>query len=176
MWSEVFNKGTEWYAVSTYSRHEKKVSEALLQKSIDAFLPLYRETRQWRNRTKATVESPLFPGYVFVRTSLDSRIEVLRTPGIARFVGFGGDPTPISELVIEKLRLGLSKVDAKPCPYLKIGESVRVISGPLSGLQGVVVEMRNQSRFVLSLDLLAQSISVEIDRDNLEPIPTAGGR
>jgi transcription antitermination factor NusG len=116
------------------------------------------------------VELPLFPGYVFVHTALCDRVKVLQSPGITRFVAFSGIPAEIPEFEIERLRHGFVGLSPEPHPYLCVGDMVSVKSGPLAGLQGIVVNKKNETRIVISMNLLRRSISVEVDPVNLEPV------
>ncbi len=159
-----------WYAAYTCAHREKRVAEQLSLRSVEHFLPLYESVRQWKDRRKQ-LELPLFPGYVFVRLDLLDRLQVLRTPGVARLVGFNGTPTPLPEGEIEALKSGLERgVRALPEPYLKVGRRVRVTTGPLEGLEGILVRKKNELRFVISIDLIQRSIRLDIDASSLEPV------
>ena len=117
------------------------------------------------------LELPLFPGYVFVHLALRDRLQVLQTPSVARLVGFGGQPAALPDQEVNALRQGLTReMRIEPHPYLKVGHRVRVRTGPLHGLQGILVRKKNSSRFVISLDLIMRSVAVEIDTTELEPI------
>jgi transcription antitermination factor NusG len=157
-----------WYAVQTWANHEKRVFEQLEQRTVEAYLPLYESVRRWKDR-RVKLELPLFPGYVFVRLALRDRLRVLQTPSVARLVGFGGQPTALPDHEVEALRQGLAcAMRIEPHPYLKIGHRVRVTTGPLQGLQGILVRRKNSSRFVISLDLIMRSVAAEIDVAELE--------
>ncbi len=158
-----------WYALYTCSRHEKQVAIQLQQRGIDFFLPLYLSRRRWKDR-RVTLQLPLFPGYVFVRTSLQHRIEVLNIPGAARFVAFNGRPAALPESELLSLRSGLEGVRAQPHPYLKIGRRVRVRSGPLAGTEGILLRQKDHFRLVISIDLIMRSIAVEVDGCDVEPV------
>jgi transcription antitermination factor NusG len=158
-----------WYAVYTNSRHEKKVAELLGNRRIHCYVPLYRSIRRWKDRRKE-IDLPLFPGYVFVRIALQSRLQVLTVPGVVHIVAFNGKPTPISDLEIEALRQGLSRSPSiKPHPYLTVGRRVRVRSGPFAGMNGILIRRKQAYRIVLSIDLIMRSLSVEIDESEIEP-------
>jgi len=114
---------------------------------------------------------PLFPGYVFVHLALCDRLQVLQTPSVVRLVGFGGQPAALPDQEIEALRQGLAhEMHIEPYPYLKVGHRVRVRTGPLRGLEGILVRKKNGSRFVISLDLIMRSVAAEIDVAELEPV------
>jgi transcription antitermination factor NusG len=159
-----------WYAAYTCSRHEKRVAEQLQERGIEHFLPLYRSVRRWKDRKKE-LELVLFPGYVFVRLDLADRLRVLQLPGVVRFVSFNGQPAALPRDDIEGLRNGLShNLVAEHHPFLKVGRRVRVISGPLSGAQGILVRRRNDSRLVISIEAIMRSVAVEIDATDVVPI------
>jgi transcription elongation factor/antiterminator RfaH len=159
-----------WYASYTRSRHEKRIVQQLEQKSVECFLPLYETVRQWKNG-RFKVQFPLFPGYVFVRIPLRERLQVLEVPGVVRLVGFGGSPAPLPETDIEIMRDALRKgVDAEPHPYLTAGAKVRIKSGPMAGLQGILLRKKGKPRVVVSVDLIMRSIAIDVDASQVEPI------
>lgn len=159
-----------WYAAYTSAHHEKRVAAQMAARELDYFLPTYCSPRRWKDR-RMTLQVPLFPGYVFVRMDLRDRLRVLQIPGIAKLVGFDGRPAALPDEEIDKLRAGLSNgLRAHPHPYLSVGCRVRVRTGPLQGLEGILVRRKNVSRFVISLDLIMRSVTVEIDVSELERI------
>lgn len=153
-----------WFVVQVAPRAEKRVAEYLTYKGYRCFLPLYKTRRNWSDRKKV-LELPLFPGYVFCRLLERSAGLVLATPGTVRIIGVGGKPCPVSACEIEALqRVVSSDVQASPySPFLKIGEKVEIKNGPLAGLVGIIINIQNQHRLVLSVDLVMKSISVDID-------------
>jgi transcription antitermination factor NusG len=159
-----------WYAAYTSANHEKRVAEQLGVRSVEHFLPVYESVRRWKDR-RMRLELPLFPGYVFVRLALRDRLQVLQVPGVAKLVGFNGMPTALPQGEIEALRTSLgSGVRAEPHPYLRVGRRVRVKSGSLAGLEGVLLRRKNSTRFVISLDLIMRSVAVEIEGSEVEPV------
>jgi transcription antitermination factor NusG len=159
-----------WYAAQTCANHEKRAQEQLRQRAVDTYLPVYASVRRWKDR-RVTLDLPLFPGYVFVRLALRDRLPVLQTPSVVRLVGFGGQPVALPDQEIEALRQGLTgEMRIEPHPYLKIGQRVRVKTGPLQGLEGILARKKKASRFVISLDLIMRSVAVEIDVAELEPV------
>jgi transcription antitermination factor NusG len=159
-----------WYAVQTCANHEKRVLQQLGQRTVESYLPLYVSVRRWKDR-RICLELPLFPGYVFVRLALSDRMRVLQAPSVVRLVGFGGQPAALPDLEMEALRQGLTReMCLQPHPYLKVGHRVRVRSGPLQGLEGILVRKKRGSRFVISLDLIMRSVAAEIDVAELEPV------
>jgi transcription antitermination factor NusG len=159
-----------WYAAYTCANHEKRVAEQLDQRSIELFLPRYETVRCWKDR-RVRLQLPLFPGYVFVRIALRDRLPVLQIPGVVRLVGFNGLPTAIPEGEVEALREALARqLRAEPHPYLTVGRRVRISSGPLAGLEGILERKRKRFRIVLSIPLIMRSIAVEVDSADVEPI------
>jgi len=160
----------KWYAAYTSARHEKRVAEHLQRIGVESYLALYTATRQW-NQRRARVELPLFPGYVFVRIPLAERLRVLSAPGVAYLVSARGEPVPLADEEIEPLRDCLArKLEAEPIAYLHAGNRVRVVAGPLSGLEGVIVRRENAARFVVSIDLIMRAIAINVDGLDLELI------
>jgi len=162
----------QWFALMVKPRHEKAVDAALRSKGIESLLPLYSERRQWADR-KTTVSLPLFPGYVFSRFATGCRSRVLSTPGLFDVVRCGRDPAPIPNGEIAALELAIrSGRSLEPWPHLAIGEMVEMDAGPLLGLTGKVLEIKNSARLVLSVNLLNRSILVEIEREWIRPLPS----
>ena len=159
-----------WYAVYTSPCHEKQVAEHLRIRDIEHFLPCYRSTRRWKNRSTVTVELPLFPSYLFVQGSRGERGKILSVPGILSIVGTSREASPLPDGEIETLRNGLHLHNVEPHPFLKVGEKARIRSGSLAGMQGIVIRHKNQTRLVLSLDLIMKSVAVEVDAADLEPV------
>lgn len=159
-----------WYAAQTCANHEKRVLEQLNQRTVEAYLPLYGSVRRWKDR-RVRLELPLFPGYVFVHLALHDRLRVLQTCSVVRLVGFSGQPVALPDQEIEALRRGLTpEMRIEPHPYLRVGQRARVKTGPLQGLEGILVRKKNGSRFILSLDLIMRSVAAEIDVAELEPV------
>lgn len=158
-----------WFAIYTSPRHEKRVCQYLTHREIEHYLPLYQVRRKWRNGLTVTLDLPLFPGYLFVRISREERVRVLEAPGVLTYVGgTGGKPASLPESEIETLRSGLSLRHAEPHPLLTVGQRARIRTGPLAGMEGVVVRKKNSLRVVLTMDMIMQSVSVEVDGRELE--------
>jgi transcription antitermination factor NusG len=156
-----------WYAAYTSANHEKRVAEQLERRSVESLLPLYECVHRWKDR-RVRLQLPLFPSYVFVRLSLRDRLQVLQVPGVARLVRFNGHPAPVPDEDIEAIRTCLTGPNPiQPHRYLQRGQRVRVLSGPLAGLTGIVDRQKKTTRFVISFDLLMRSVSVELDSSDL---------
>jgi transcription antitermination factor NusG len=157
-----------WYAVYTRHQHEKTVAQILTIKGFETFLPLYQEPRRWQDRLKL-LSLPLFPCYVFVKGGLERRLDVVTTPGIHAFVLSAGQPAAIPTSDIEAIRRSVeSGVHVEPHPFLKSGEWVRVKSGSLEGIQGVLVRNKSVFRVVLSVEMLGKAAAVEVDVARVE--------
>jgi transcription antitermination factor NusG len=140
------------------------------QKGIEEFLPLYASRRRWSDRYKS-VELPLFPGYIFCRLEAERRLPLLIIPGVLHMVGAGKTPLPVEEAEIAALQVASeSCLRAEPWPYLEAGQRVRLEDGPLTGIEGILIEARKHCRLVLSVTLLNRSVAVEIDRDWATPV------
>jgi len=159
-----------WFAVYTAPRHEKAVARQFSVRQIEAFLPLYQSVHRWKNGCRVSVEQPLFPNYVFVMLERSEYVRVLQTPGVLSLVGAGREPSPLPAGEIESLRAGLPLRHCEPHHYLVAGDKVRIHSGPLTGLVGVLLRRKNHLRVVLTLDLVMQSIAVEVGMDEIEPM------
>jgi transcription antitermination factor NusG len=159
-----------WYAVYTRANHEKRVAEQLGRRSVEYFLPAYDSVRRWKDR-RVRLQMPLFPGYIFVRIALLDQLQVLQVPSVVRLVGFNGGPTPLPEEEIQAMQNGLKKgVCVRPHPYMTVGRRVRVVCGPLAGLQGILLKRKNRARVVVSLELIKRSVAVEVSPEELQPI------
>jgi transcriptional antiterminator NusG len=159
-----------WYAVYTKSRHEQLVRKQLEGKGIANFLPVYEKTSQWKDRTKR-ITLPLFPGYLFVKILWHERLEVLKAFGVVHIVGDGYHPQPIpEEQILNILAFRDNGFNYESHPYLNEGNKIRIVDGPLAGLEGILVRKKNQSRLVVSVDLIQRSVSVEIDSWKIERI------
>ena len=159
-----------WFAFSVMSRREKNVDRILKIRDHESFVPLYQTRHKWADRYK-TVELPLFPGYVFCRTVASALPSLLAIPGIVDAVRCGTSPAEVCEEEIDALkRLGNSRLKAEPWPKLDGVVSVSVVDGPLCGITGKLVEIKNQVRLLISVAILSRSVLVEIDRDWVAPI------
>lgn len=163
--------GSRWFAVYTTCRHEKRIAQHFEQREIEHYLPLYRVDRKWRDGSKVTLELPLFPSYIFVRIKRSERVSVLTVPGALAVVGgTGGEPAPVPDSAIEALRIGLREHRIEPHPLLRVGQPVRIRSGAFAGMEGVISRKKSGFRVVLTLEQIMQSIGIEVDEDDLEPV------
>ncbi len=156
-----------WYAIYTRFRYEKLVAQMLEHRGVEHYLPLYEAVHRWKDRN-ARVQLPLFPSYVFVCLSLLERMRALTIPGVIRLVGCP-HPEPLAVEEVESIRSYLSqRLPVEPYPYLMQGSRVQIISGPLAGMQGVVLRRKSTCRIVINLDLIQRSMVVEVPATDLE--------
>jgi transcription antitermination factor NusG len=156
-----------WCAAYVVARHEKVVAAQLACRSMESFLPLYRAVHHWKHR-RANVELPLFPGYLFIRIGPAERVRALEVPGLVHIVSSRGMPVAVPDEQIENLRTALRLRKSEPFPYITAGKRIRIKTGPLQGLEGVVVRHNNQCRIIVSVDFIQRSTSVELWPDDLE--------
>jgi len=168
--TEVYANSTPavWYAAYTKHQHEKRAAEYFSNNGFEVFLPLYVSAHRWKDRTQM-VTLPLFPCYVFLKTSLERKLEILRTPGVFGLVGNGGRAVSISDGDVDVVRrVTESRARIEPHPYLNCGDRVRVRVGPLAGAEGILTRLKNRYRVVVSIELLQKAVAVEVDLSVLE--------
>jgi transcription antitermination factor NusG len=159
----VTDPGTQWYALWTRSRHEQVVREQLEQKQIESFLPTVTRWSRWKDRKKK-IDWPLFPGYCFARFNGRERLPILRCTGVVNIISIEGEPAAIPDHEIDGIRqLVESDLAYDPCPMIREGMLVEVIHGPLKGVVGRLLRKNEKARLVLSVDLIGQAASVEVD-------------
>jgi transcription antitermination factor NusG len=161
---------SSWYALYTRHQHEKMVDQVLTNKGFDTFLPLYTTSHNWKDRSKS-LTLPLFPCYVFLKGGIERRLQILTTPGIYGLVSSAGQPAAIPDIEIDAIRRVVNsgaRVEAHP--YLKCGNWVRVKSGPLAGIEGILVRKKNISRLVLSVEILGTAAAIEVEAFQVEEV------
>jgi transcription antitermination factor NusG len=159
-----------WFALRVKTGAEKVVASIARNKGFEEFLPLYHSRRRWSDRTKA-LEVPVFTGYIFCRLDPVRRLPLLTIPSAMHFVGIGYTPSPIEETEIAAIRTAVeSGLYAEPWPFLESGQHVQIEKGPLSGLEGILVQHRKEHRLVVSVSLLRRSLAVEVDREWVTPV------
>jgi len=157
-------KPSPWFAVYVKYRHEKVIAFSLQSKGYEAFLPTYGKAHLDGKKS----DVPLFPGYVFCRLDTSNTLPVLITPGVFSIIGNGRGPAPISEADIESVR-AMTRSGLTPCPwpYVSSGQELRLTSGPLRGIQGVVVDASDEKWLVVSVHILQRSVAVKVERTSL---------
>lgn len=171
---ELNRETKNWFAVFTTPRHEKQVEEYFRVLEIESFLPLIRVGRRWKDGSKGIVELPLFPSYTFVRIGCGGRIPVLSVPGVLSIVGGGRKSMSISDPYIHFLQKGLEEGKIEAHPYLTSGTKVRIRSGVMAGMEGILLRKKNDLRVVLTLEMIMKSVRVEVELDNIEPVGRPG--
>lgn len=159
-----------WYALYTRHQHEKAVARHLEQMGFEVFLPLYREVHQWKDRRKSVV-LPLFPCYVFFSGDLGRRFEILNTPGVFSLVCTGAKAGIIPAAELDAVRRAMTNpLSLEPHPFLQCGQRIRVHSGPLAGIEGIVVRKKDSLRIVISVEMLRRSVSIEVKEAVVERV------
>jgi transcription antitermination factor NusG len=168
-WMPIIATRAPWYAFYVRSRHEKVAEQSLQGKGYAAFSPFYRVRRKRSDRTKV-VDLPLFPGYVFCRFDPENRLPILMTPGVMFVVGSGNTPEPVADSEISSIQTASeSGKPLQPWPFLQSGQKVRILAGPLCGVEGTLLERKDSCRMIVSVTLLQRSLAVDIDGDSVEP-------
>jgi transcription antitermination factor NusG len=152
-----------WFALQVRSRYEESVAEHLSGKGYELFLPLYKCRKRWSDRIKV-IEAPLFPGYLFCRFNPQNRLPILKTPGVIQVVGYNRTPVPVDDGEIDAIqRFIASGIPSQPWPFLQVGDRVRIESGPLRGLEGILIKFKGNHRLVVSVTLLQRSVAAVVD-------------
>ena len=162
--------GDAWYAIWTRSRHEQVVRDQLERKGLEAFLPTVTRWSRWKDRRKK-IDWPLFPGYCFARFESEKRLPILTCTGVVSIVSVAGTPAPIPDFELDSVRvLTGSDLLFDPCPLIHEGTMVEVTHGQLRGVIGRLVSKdAHRSRLVLSVDLIGQALSVDVDAADVRP-------
>jgi transcription antitermination factor NusG len=152
-----------WFAVQTVSRQERAVASLLQTKGYTNYLPLYEVTKKWKYRTKR-IQRPLFPGYLFCQLDERYRLPVLTTPGVIRILGVAKRPVAVNSDELHAVRaICDSGLVCEPSPFITAGERIRIQVGPLRGVEGIVLAVKNGLRLLVSVTLLQRSVTVELD-------------
>lgn len=159
-----------WYAVLTIPQHEKTTVKHLDVRNVESFLPIYEKVSVWKNRQRKTVSLPLFPTYLFVHIAFGDRPRVLQAPGVLQIVGNGKSSIPLPDSEIEFLRASLTTHEVEPYRELVMGEKVYIKSGPMRGAQGTLVRKSSGARFILTLELINQHASIQVNAEDIEPL------
>src|SRR5579871_1664414 len=161
-----------WYGLQTRPRHEKIVAQRLEERGVTSFLPLVNEVHRWSDRKK-TVQTPLFGCYVFAKFAPNrvDRLRILRVDGVFGLVGSQGEGTPIPEEQIQAVRsLVETELPWSSHPFLKIGQRVRIRSGVLDGLEGILVSRNGDRSLVISIDAIQRSLAVRVEGYEVEAV------
>jgi transcription antitermination factor NusG len=162
--------GPAWYPLQTRYQCEKKVDTALRDEGFESFAPMQVEARRWSDRTKL-VESPLFPGYTFVRMEAEPEllIKVLRLPGMVRFVTSGRELVAVPNVEMDTVRaLVQSNTSYEPGPFPAVGERVRIHGGCLEGVEGVLTAQRGRGEIVIAVGAIQRSVKIPLSGYRIE--------
>jgi transcriptional antiterminator NusG len=160
-----------WFAAAVKPRHEKSAQRILEYRGFQTSLPLQKCRHTRRCGSKWESEKPLIPGYVFVGDDPQNPCRVLATPGVVQIVGYRSGSSAIPASQVEALeRIAASQLRAAECNYIRVGQVVNLVGGPLRGVQGMVLREAGATRFVVSLELLQRSVAVEIESDWAIPV------
>lgn len=160
----------DWFAVRVRSNFEQSTAKSLTMRGISCFLPMYRARRQWSDRIKV-IELPLFSGYLFCQLAERRFLPVLETPGVVRVIGNGPEPVPVEQDEMRALhRIVGSGRELQPWPYLTAGRRVRLRTGALRDVEGILTDTAGSDQVVVNIELLRRSVAVKIDRLDLEPV------
>jgi transcription antitermination factor NusG len=159
-----------WYVIHAQTRKESEVEMALQRQGLEIFLPMVTVPSRRRDR-KITLRVPLFPGYLFINAELDTIVfhKIIKAHHVFRLLG-NGRPAPIPEAEVEAIKAIVSgDRPYYPWRFLEKGKKVRVIEGPLTGVEGIILEMREQKRrLVVSVELFRRSVAVALNDDAVE--------
>ncbi len=159
----------KWFALQVRTRWESSTAVLLSGKGYDTFLPTFKTRKRWNGKLRE-ISAPLFPGYVFCQFDVQKRLPILITPGVLAVVGRGRIPLPVDDGEISSLQTVVSSgLQAKPWPYLEVGQKIRIESDILGGLEGILINFKGSHRVVVSVSLLRRSVALEIDRCCVKP-------
>ena len=156
------NTAPSWYIAYTLPRHEKAIAQRLKVENIVCYVPLYSETRMWRQR-KVNLELPLFPCYVFVKMFFETRARLLSTPGVVRLLTVNGAAIVFPNEEMDALQSSLKKWSARPYPFHTSGKRIRLKSGPFAGLEGTILRRSGKRKLIVNLDLIKSSMLLDLD-------------
>jgi len=174
--TDCFRGKSAWYAVRVRARSEQLVASLLVTRQVECFAPSWQECRTYSDRLKH-VPVAVFPGYIFCRIDPPRRLQVCNTPGVQYLVGAMRNPEAIEEYVIAGLQKAFSETHrVSQVPYLRAGDLVQVVDGPLTGTVGTLLRLKGHLRLVLSVDVLQRSVAVEVDGASVVPLSRHGER
>ena len=169
----ITGKRMQWYALRIRSKQERIAEAILNDKGYHSFLPLYKSTRRWSDRTKV-IHQPLFPGYLFCEFDATQRQPIVTVGSVIQVVGFGQSPTPVDAAELDQVRAAISSGrNIQPWRHFESGQAVQVQEGPLAGLKGSFVRHHGVDRLVLTVSLIQRSIAVELDAFGVIPTGTS---
>ena len=158
-----------WFALTVHPKHEQSAERGLRHQGFEVYLPVCRSRRRWSDRTKM-LDMVLFPGYIFCRFAAQDKLRVMTSTSVRGVVRSGRDPVPVDDAEIASIRsLIASGRPVDVCPYLSIGQHVRISHGPFESVRGVILRSDEHWRVVVSVEALGCSVSVEVDANQVSP-------
>jgi len=166
---------TNWFALLTRSNFEQTVYTNVVKKKIEAFLPRTKRKSKRKDRN-LMIEVPIFPGYIFVKTTLEpaAQLTVLKTIGAVRLLGNQSGPVPVPSTQIESLKIMTSSnmdLITGANIRLKKGDPVIILEGPMAGIRGEFTRQKGRGRVVIKIEVLGQYAGVEVEENNVEKVP-----
>lgn len=160
---------SDWYILYTLSKHEKKVKKKLEKSNVESFLPLQMVYKQWSDRKKK-VEVPLFPNYVFVKLDQKHLYKTLSIPGVLKYLSNGNGPEKIGDQEIRFIR-NIDKETIQVSTGIRAsGDRVKFVSGPFSGIQGVLLHQSSKNKIAVTIEQLNRTITIETGFHELEKV------
>ena len=168
-------KKLNWFALLTRSNFELVVYKSIAKKKIEVFLPRIKKKSKRKDRN-LMIETPLFPGYIFVKSTFDSgdQLNILKTIGAVRLLGNQAGPVPVPQAQVESLKILTSaNMDLITGANIRIkkGEPVMILEGPMAGIKGEFAKYKGKGRVIIKIDVLGQYAGVEVPEENVEKIP-----
>ena len=168
-------KKLNWFALLTRSNFEFVVYKSIIKKKIDVFLPRIKKKSRRKDRN-LMIETPLFPGYIFVKSTFNSgdQLNILKTIGAVRLLGNQAGPVPIPQSQVESLKILTSaNMDLITGANIRIkkGEPVMILEGPMAGVKGEFARYKGKGRVIIKIDVLGQYAGVEVQENNIEKVP-----
>jgi transcription antitermination factor NusG len=162
---------SNWYVFYTVPRAEKVIQLELLNKNYDVFLPMTKEFKVWKNRQKKWIDRVLFPGYIFVNTQQYELYKIKQLPKVVTYIHISGKPTTVSDNVIQGIKKMISLGnDIAVLNDFCEGEKVKIVQGPLSGHEGILIQHKGKTRFGIQLNDINQTVSIDICINSVEKI------
>lgn len=160
---------TNWYIFYTAPRAEKVAQRELLIKGYEVFLPMTKTLRVWNNRQKKIVDQVLFPSYIFVNTEESYLYKICQTRKITTYIHCGGKPSKVNSKCIEGIKRMLNlNQELSVEPNFNQGEVVEIISGPLAGYEGILLEQQSKTKFGIRLKEINQTVFIDVCRNMLK--------
>jgi len=165
-----------WYAIETRRGYELLGAKILRSKGYLTFAPLYRKRKVGDH--PAEVDIPLFENYLFVQIPREARAPcgpIVTTPGVKRIVSFGGVAAVVPDSEIETIRdLVNSGICLEPWKWIPSGSVITIESGPMKGVEGVLISAPTEQRIVVSIQILQRSVTAILDTDTVYTVLKSG--